>query len=227
MKIILQRYKHAWTLLYFAIYLPWFFFLEKTVTTDYYVMHITLDDYIPFNEYFIIPYLLWFLYVAATLIFFFFADKQEYYRLFAFLAIGMTVSLIVCSVFPNGTDLRPVIDPDKNIFTALVSVLWKGDTCTNVFPSVHVFNSLAVHIAIMRSRHLTKQRWIRVSSFVLMTMVCLATVFLKQHSAIDGFASLLLAFVLYQILYSGSYASRGEKAVQKTLGSDIPARIDS
>ena len=35
-------------------------------------MHTALDDLIPFNEYFIVPYLMWFLYVAATIAFFFF-----------------------------------------------------------------------------------------------------------------------------------------------------------
>ena len=50
--------------LIFAIYLPWFGHLEKTVTTHFHVIHTALDDYIPFCEYFIIPYLLWFGYVG-------------------------------------------------------------------------------------------------------------------------------------------------------------------
>lgn len=217
MKAIFHRYKHAWTLLYFAIYLPWFFYLERTVTSGYHLMHIPLDDYIPFNEYFIIPYLLWFLYVATALVYFFFTDKKGYYRLFAFLAAGMTASLLICTIFPNGTNLRPAVDPQKNLCSLLVSVLYQGDTCTNVFPSVHVFNSVAVHIAAMKSQRLKRHRLVQAASLALMVSICLSTVFLKQHSAVDGFGSILLACLIYQFVYGNSYASENQKETQKVL----------
>ena len=85
MKQILQKYRHAWVLLYVFLYIPWFFYLERTVTSHYHIIHVALDDYIPFNEYFIIPYLFWFLYVAGTVMYFFFKDKHDFYRLCAFL----------------------------------------------------------------------------------------------------------------------------------------------
>ena len=56
MKDFVKKYGHAWAFLYALIYMPWFMWLEKTVTTDYHVIHVALDDKIPFCEYFIIPY---------------------------------------------------------------------------------------------------------------------------------------------------------------------------
>ena len=97
----LKRYSHIWILSYAFIYLPWFSYLEKTVTRDYYVIHTALDDLIPFSEYFIVPYLLWFVYVAGTILFFFFKNKQTYYRLCIYLFTGMTLSLVICTIFPN------------------------------------------------------------------------------------------------------------------------------
>ena len=47
----IERNKHALLLLYFMIYLPWFGHLERTVTTHFHVIHVALDDYIPFCEY--------------------------------------------------------------------------------------------------------------------------------------------------------------------------------
>ena len=41
------------------------------------IIHVALDDYIPFCEYFIIPYLLWFFYVAATVIYFSFINQNK------------------------------------------------------------------------------------------------------------------------------------------------------
>ena len=51
----LPKYKHAWPLLYFFIYLPWFLILEQKITPDYAGLHIIycpLDDMIPYLLFF-------------------------------------------------------------------------------------------------------------------------------------------------------------------------------
>ncbi len=217
-KNVISKYKHAWILSYAFIYLPWFLYLEKTVTRDYYVLHTRLDDLIPFNEYFIIPYLLWFAYVAGTILYFFFTSKQDYYRLCAYLFTGMTISLLICTIFPNGTDLRTMVDPDKNFCSKLVYYLHAADTSTNIFPSIHVFNSIGVHIAVMHSESLRKKRWVCNSSFVLMIAICMATVTLKQHSVVDVAGSLVMAYVLYPFVYSPAYQRSRQKVTRKALG---------
>ena len=63
-KIYYERYKHAIPLIvYAAIYCVWFAWLEKTVKYPPFIIHMKVDDMIPFNELFVIPYFLWFLYV--------------------------------------------------------------------------------------------------------------------------------------------------------------------
>ncbi|MCB7318353.1 phosphatase PAP2 family protein [Lacrimispora sp. 210928-DFI.3.58] len=214
----LHKYRHMWLLSYGFIYLPWFCYLEKTVTRDYHIMHVSLDDLIPFNEYFIIPYLLWFLYVAGTLLFFLFTSREDYYRMCIFLFSGMTISLIICTFFRNGTDFRPAIDPDKNLFSALVATVYKTDTCTNVFPSIHVYNSIGTHIAIMRSGILKKYHWAHIGSGILMVSICLSTVFLKQHSVIDGVGAIILSYIIYGIVYGYNWSAQDKKVAQKALG---------
>lgn len=218
MKNLIKKYKHVWILSYAFLYLPWFLYLERTVTRNYYVMHVALDDLIPFNEYFIIPYLLWFLYVAGTILYFFFTDKRDYYRLCIFLFTGMTISLMICTLFENGTDLRPVVDPGKNVCSWLVSVLHSADTSTNVFPSIHAYNSIGVHIAVMHSESLKKHRAVRIGSFLLMFLICLSTVFLKQHSVVDVAGSMIMAYIMYPLVYGSAYAASRKKVTQKVLG---------
>ena len=46
-----EKYKHLWILLYFFVYMAWFNYVEKTVTTHFHVIHVPIDDYIPFCEY--------------------------------------------------------------------------------------------------------------------------------------------------------------------------------
>ena len=69
LKNFIKKYKHAWVFLYAFIYMPWFMYLEKHITADseYHVIHSVLDDKIPFVEYFIVPYLLWFVFIAANI----------------------------------------------------------------------------------------------------------------------------------------------------------------
>ena len=68
LKNFIKKYKHAWVFLYAFIYMPWFMYLEKHITADseYHVIHSVLDDKIPFVEYFIVPYLLWFVFITAV-----------------------------------------------------------------------------------------------------------------------------------------------------------------
>lgn len=66
-KQFIYRYKHIFVALYFPVYMVWFVWLEARVDVPFTYIHCAIDDYIPFCEYFIIPYLLWFVYVFATL----------------------------------------------------------------------------------------------------------------------------------------------------------------
>lgn len=217
MKQFLHKYRHAWILSYGLVYVFWFFYLERTVTTGYHVIHVRLDDWIPFNEVFIVPYLLWFAYVAAAVLFLFFTNKEEYYRLCIYLFSGMTISLIICTFFHNGTDFRPVLDPNENIFTRMVVALYAADTPTNVFPSIHVYNSICTHVAISRSAILKKYPALQIGSFVLMVLICMATVFLKQHSIVDVFGGCLMAYALYYLVYGYRYGEERRKAASKAL----------
>lgn len=218
MKNLLKKYGHIWVMGYTFIYLPWFFHLERTVVRDYHVMHVALDDKIPFVEYFIIPYLLWFVYVGAAVFYFFFTNRQEYYQLCMFLFIGMTICLLICTFFPNGTDLRPVVNPEKNFCSRLVHMIHVVDTSTNVFPSIHVYNSIGVHCALRRSTSLRKYPWVRLGSFVLMLSICLSTMFLKQHSAVDVVGAMILAYVMYPFVYGTEHAAERKLQRWKTLG---------
>lgn len=202
MKKFCARYKHAIPLIIYAvIYLCWFGYLEKTVKRPANLIHMSLDDQIPFCEVFIVPYLLWFLYISAVVLYFFFRDKQDYYRACAFLFTGMTVFLVVSTFWPNGHHLRPAVMPRDNIFTTLVSMIYKADTPTNLWPSIHVYNSLGAHIAILKNETLRRKPLIHIGSLVLCVSIILSTMFLKQHSVFDVLTAFIMAAVMYIVVY--------------------------
>ncbi len=197
-----NKYRHALPLLLYGIvYLNWFAYLEKTVTSHYRLIHYRPDDLIPFLEVFVVPYLLWFAYVAVVVVYFFFKDKDDYFRACTFLFTGMTVFLIVSTFWPNGHDLRPAVMPRDNIFTQLVAMLYRTDTPTNLWPSIHVYNSLGCHLAVMKSARLENKKGIRTGSLLLCVSIILSTMFIKQHSVFDVATAFIMAAVMYGIVY--------------------------
>lgn len=205
MRNFFVKYRHGIPLLiYMTIYLMWFAWLEKTNVRNYHVIHVVLDDYIPFCEIFIIPYLLWFGYVAAVVLYLFFKNRQDYYKTCVFLFTGMTLFLIISTLWPNGHHLRPAELPRDNCFTCLVGMLWKTDTPTNLWPSIHVYNSLGAHFAVMRSRDIASLKWggrLRAASGILAASIILSTVLIKQHSMFDVVTGLLFGFIMYVPVY--------------------------
>lgn len=95
-------------LIYGIFYSIAFVCLEKSGATPH-LIHSVIDDYIPFCEYFIIPYMLWFVFIVVTIGYFAFVckEKKEYDQLISILITGMTVFLIVSYIYPNGQQLRP------------------------------------------------------------------------------------------------------------------------
>lgn len=218
LKEFLFKYKHAIIILYMPIYLLWFTSLEKRTNVHFTDIHCKIDDYIPFCEFFIIPYLLWFLYVAVSLVYLFFQTKHldDFYRCCAVLLLGTTTSLLIYTIFPNQQTMRPKTFDHSNIFTTIIDILYRTDTDTNVFPSIHVFNSIAIHFGISRSYYFRnvddvnivkndKKRKaikiIRLSSLILCILICISTLTLKQHSFLDLVGGCVLFAFYYTIVY--------------------------
>ncbi len=114
---------------------------------------------------------------------------------------GMTVFLLISTFFPNIQYLRPFIMPRDNVFTRLVSHLYQIDTSTNLWPSIHVYNSLGVFFAVINNKTLSSHKGIQLGSFIMSSLIILSTVFIKQHSMFDVMTAFILAAIVYTIVY--------------------------
>ncbi len=199
-----KSHKYCLWLLYFLFYLTAFFALERYVTPRY-IIECSFDEMIPFCEWFIFPYCLWYLIIPVSLIYFMFKDEAEFKRLCFLMFGGMTASLIIYVLFPNGLELRVDIERN-NIAAQLCRVLQGIDTPTNVCPSVHVASAVAIDMAVQKSEFLKNNIVVRIVSFVLMLLISASTVFLKQHSLWDVAAGAMLSVVLLLITYHKSVA---------------------
>lgn len=190
-------------LIYAPIYMYWFVYIEKHKFAHYAVIHTVVDDYIPFVEYFIIPYYMWFAYVSLTLLFLMFTfEVEDYYKNFFFLATGMTIFLIISTLFPNMHNLRPMVMPRDNLCTHLVQFIYRTDTASNLWPSIHVYNSLGTMIAVHHSRKFGTKSTIVMD--IIGISIILSTLFVKQHSFYDVITAFIMAIIFYIFFYHTS-----------------------
>ena len=189
---------------FMVIYMVWFEALEDVSGISYHVIHSALDDYIPFCEYFIIPYYMWFIFVPVFIIYLLIFDEEVFKRTIYILMAGMLIFLVVSTFYPTIQNLRPYEMPSDNIFCQLVSRLYAMDTPTNVLPSIHVFNTMTGVIALYQSR-MTRPNDGAFRTIMAITgaLVVLSTVFLKQHSTWDVFTAVVMYAVCRSVL---SYA---------------------
>lgn len=178
------------------------FMLVERSDVKIHIIHSLADDRIPFCEYFIIPYVLWYFFLIGTVIYFALScpSKKEYYQYLATLGVGMTLFLLISYVYPNGQQLRSELTGD-GAFISAVRFLYKIDTPTNIFPSMHVFNATASCIALYQNEKCRKNRPFTMAQIVLTVSIILSTMFLKQHSVADVMTALILNILCYQLFY--------------------------
>lgn len=210
MKVFLQKYENIKYLIVFLIvYMTGFLFLENRFSTKTVMTTSFIDQYIPFNEYFVIPYLLWFVFIALGFAYFIFIDQEGFKRTAFYLFTGMIICLVIYAIFPNGQDLRVALN-NENIFQMLVSFIYSIDSPTNVCPSIHVYNSIMMSISLLKSETIKTHKILSGSIIGLTFLICLSTVMIKQHAFADVIAAIILVLVIYSI---GKYRYKYKKSI--------------
>ncbi|NCB32397.1 MAG: hypothetical protein EOM64_00710 [Erysipelotrichia bacterium] len=184
---------------YFIFYLLFFFTLERQVTSPVWLVSSQLDALIPFSKYAVIPYCLWFPWIAITILGMMkWGSRKEYIRTCSTMYLGMTLCLIFYCIVPNGLAIRPSSVEGTDLCALIVRWLYSFDSPMNVCPSLHVYVSVCMDLGWQNSSILKgpKYRWIKIMLRLLDISICAATVMLKQHSIIDVISGLILAVVM-------------------------------
>lgn len=180
-------------LLYMPFYLLYFKLIESLTTRNFHDTGIFLDTLIPFNKYFIIPYFLWFIFVPVFGILIFKKDKKEFLNFQILLILGMTLFLFINTFFPTKVELRSLCMYENDIFSNMIRHLQKIDTSTNVFPSIHVYNSIVTTICFCRCKTESLKDYIyKYINIIICVLIILSTMFLKQHSILDVVFGILM-----------------------------------
>ena len=191
--------------IYYFAYLAAFHLLEMAQPEELHIIDCALDRYIPFPEYFVVPYLLWFVYIGLSALYLLIRERDLFFKLVYTGMVGMTIFLLISWLYPNGLELRPETFARDNIFVSLTKMVYACDTPTNVLPSIHVFNSVCTLVAIRQSVRLKNSKMVQAGAHVLTLLIVLSTMFLKQHSIVDVLLALVLSYVAYELVYDNLY----------------------
>ena len=196
-------YRYLWLLLFYPLYLISFFSLEK-MELSYHLVECSIDQLIPFCEYFVVPYVLWHGTIGLLSLYLLFFDIPGLKKLLRYFIFTYIITFAVYIIWPTALDLRPTVFPEKENFFLWITrhVIYAADPSHNVCPSMHILGAFGLWFASRRTKRfsglLAGILW-----GILCLSICLSTVLLKQHSVIDVIAALPLVVLGWLFAYSG------------------------
>ena len=200
-KLNTEEFRHLKLLLFWPIYGFLFLFVERFYKVDFYhPMYCRLDDYIPFHEIFVIPYMFWFVFLVGMHIYTLLYDTEAFRRMMNFIILTYSTAIIVYFIYPTCQELRPLLFERDNVLTRFLDGFYRFDTNTNVCPSIHVIGSLAVMFTAFHCKKIKGIGW-KLAFGITAILISISTVFLKQHSIIDVVAALPLCVIAYYICF--------------------------
>lgn len=197
------QFAHLKLLLGWVVYFLFYFLTENFIPVENcHVIHSALDDRIPFNEFFFIPYCFWYLLIVISLGYFALYSVENFKNLQTFIIITQVVAMTVYILYPSVQNLRPTEFARDNFFTWLAGIIYTFDTPTGVCPSLHVAYSLGIGSCWLKEKSASKL-W---KGFVVFSviLISLSTAVVKQHSVVDIAAALPVG-LLAEILVFGKY----------------------
>lgn len=184
-------YRHLFLLLGWLGYFALYFLTENLIPAEKcYPVHCWLDDVVPFCEWFIIPYVSWYLLIVGSLGYFLLYNVEGFKKLQTYIILTQVIAVAVYILFPNRQDLRPEVFSRENLLTGLIGLIYSADTNTGVCPSLHVAYSLGIASTWLREKRVPM--WVRIAIALWCGVICISVAFVKQHSVVDIFAAMVM-----------------------------------
>ncbi len=147
-----------------------------------------IDRIIPVVPGFALIYVLAFPFWYATFYWICRMDRERCFRLVATEVVAEVICGIIFILVPT-TNVRPELD--ANVGNWLLSFIYSTDTPDNLFPSIHCLESWLCYIALKDEESVPAR--VKDAAPVFALLICLSTLFTKQHVFPDVVAGIVIA----------------------------------
>lgn len=214
-KLLIKRFWFPITLsLIVVVYQAIAYFFAKFTPVSAHLIGGKIDNAIPFLPIFIVPYILWYVFLIVVPCILYDQDKKTFYWYLVTNFLVDTIATIIFICYPTLL-IRPEIEV-SGIFTWLVNLIYWGDTpALNCFPSIHCASCFIAIFIMIKSNKIRKKERFTTSIFALLIIV--STLFIKQHAVIDVVGAFVLALVTVVLVKFTSFHLYIEKWIEKLV----------
>lgn len=200
-----------------------YFLLNRPVETAF-VVETRLDQYIPLVPAFVLPYVLWYPFLAVGMFYLAWRDRPGFFRLMTTAHLALVFSYVVYFFFQSTMPRPELVSTD--IFSLLLKGIWAADQPYNCLPSIHVLWCILISLAIQESASAPKGH--RLLFHLTSLTIILSTLFTKQHGLLDVLAALALGSgIFYAVTYGRlaevivAWVRRGYRKIYYRAGEEI------
>ncbi len=172
-----------------------------------------IDDRIPLIPVFVVIYLFSYIFWIMGPIIASLTEKKNFVNYIIGLSAAYLIGFLIFTFFPTYMDRAAEGLMEKaaggGIFHSMLRTVYGADggsLAFNLFPSYHCLISIYCYLAIRKRDEVSKG--VRIYSLLMALMICLSTVFTKQHYFIDIFGGLGISILCYIVVQKIDPASR-------------------
>ncbi len=175
-------------------YVDWHNHLLWKEGMKFYELDTGIDRAIPFVPWFIWLYLLYYPFCFTPIVLL--NNRDTFRRIAAGFLMEFVLAFIVFLTFPVKM-IRPEVTA-SSLSTKAVALLYSIDPGFNVFPSLHVANSLFVALIFYRY-----SKPVGILFMLIAVLISISTLYVKQHYLFDIVTGALDTLMVYPVVFRG------------------------
>lgn len=165
-----------------------------------------LDKSIPFVKQFIIPYKIWYLFIAIGLIILCIKNEEAYKCTLISLILSLLTAYVFFYFFKTTVDRPKLVNND--VLTKWIKYTYICDNPYNCFPSIHCITTYSVFKGLNKLKLNSYELSI---NYILTISILLATQFIKQHVILDLIFAVLISESFYRLIWYLNYLIKDKK----------------
>ena len=135
------------------------------------------------------------------MVFFLLKDKETFVNTCKQMILGLIMCWFTFIFWQNQITFRPENLAVTDIWTWMISVIYKSGKTVCACPSLHCYISGVLCCSWLKYKNFKMPKIAKTAFVILTILIWISTVFIKQHSIIDAVGALIVMILSYIVVY--------------------------